>query len=133
MGSDVGTELAHERTELAMERNYYAAERTQMAWIRTALSMISFGFTIGKLGQIIEDVTIKRVLGGVRTVSIESLAFFFVILGTLGILVSSLQHWQRVRELRRMGLRRRVSLSFWIALVLVAIGFFALAALSLSL
>jgi uncharacterized membrane protein YidH (DUF202 family) len=71
---DVGTALAHERTDLALDRSYLAAERTLMAWIRTALSMISFGFTIGKLGQVLHDVQVKGLLGGGRTVSLENLA-----------------------------------------------------------
>ena len=40
-------------TQLALERTSMAAERTLQAWIRTALSLISFGFTIGKLGQVV--------------------------------------------------------------------------------
>jgi putative membrane protein len=49
---DVATTPVHQRTDLAMERNYLAADRTLMAWMRTSLSMISFGFTIGKLRQV---------------------------------------------------------------------------------
>ena len=40
---------------LALDRNKLAAERTLMAWIRTALSMISFGFTIYKFLQVIDE------------------------------------------------------------------------------
>ena len=131
--SDVGTALAQERTGLAIDRSYLAAERTLMAWIRTALSMISFGFTIGKIGQILSDVTIKGVMGRSHNVSIQELAFLLVILGTLALLGASLQHWHRIRELRSLGLGRELSITFWVALLLTAIGGFALTALSLSL
>jgi uncharacterized membrane protein YidH (DUF202 family) len=53
---DSATQLAQLRTDLALER--------------TALSMIGFGFTIGKLGQAIDEIEVKRVLGtSLRTVS----------------------------------------------------------------
>jgi hypothetical protein len=81
--TDIATRLAHERTDLALLRNYMAVERTLMAWIRTSLSMISFGFTIGKLGQVMTDVEVRGFLGRVRDLSVESIAYFLVILGTV--------------------------------------------------
>ena len=47
--SPTSNELAQERTDLALERTLMAADRSLMAWVRTSLSMISFGFTIYKL------------------------------------------------------------------------------------
>jgi putative membrane protein len=130
---DIGTTLAHERTDLAIERSYLAADRTLMAWIRTALSMISFGFTIGKLGQVLKDVEVKGILGRIHTLSMENLAFFLVILGTGALLLSTLQYRHRVLELRKMGLARQFSVTFLVSLVLAAVGFFAFAALALAL
>jgi len=40
---------------LALDRTRLAAERTLMAWVRTALSMISFGFTIYKFLQVLQQ------------------------------------------------------------------------------
>jgi putative membrane protein len=133
VGADVGTQLAHERTDLAIERNYLADERTLMAWIRTSLSMISFGFTIGKLGQVLHDVEFKGLLGNTRTVGVKDLAYFLVILGTASLLVAAIQHWRRVRELHNMGFGRVFSVTFIVALVLVAVGGFALTSLVLAL
>jgi putative membrane protein len=130
---DVSTRLAHQRTDLAMERNYLAAERTLMGWIRTSLSMISFGFTIGKLGQVLHEVNVKGFIGRTRTLSIENIAYFLVILGTVALLGAALQHWQRMRELRAMGLRRQFSITFIVALLLAVVGGFALSALILAL
>jgi putative membrane protein len=131
--TDVSTRLAQERTDLAMDRNMLAAERTLMAWIRTSLSMISFGFTIGKLGQVLHEVNVKGVLGRVRSVSVENIAYFLVILGTGALVGASLQHWHRMRELRAMGLRRQLSITLLVAILLSVLGGFTLGALILAL
>ena len=131
--TDMSTSLAHQRTDLALERSSMATDRTLMAWIRTALSMISFGFTIGKLGQVLQDVEVKGFLGHVRDVSVESIAYFLVVLGTLALLGAMVQHWLQVRQFRAMGLRRRISLAFVVALLLSVLGGFALSSLVLKL
>jgi len=131
--TDVGTQLAHERTDLAVDRTYLAEERTLMGWIRTTLSMISFGFTISKLGQVLDDVKLKGLFGNVRTVSVKDIAYFLVVLGTVALLFAALQHWRRVHELHTMGLGRRLGITFFVALAVVAVGGFALSSMVLSL
>jgi inner membrane protein YidH len=120
-------------TNLAMDRNYMAAERTLMAWIRTALSMISFGFTIGKLGQVLGTIEVKGFMGHTRMISVESIAYFLVILGTVALLMASIQHRVRMRQLYEMGLRRQLSTSFVVAVLLIVVGGFALSSLVLAL
>ena len=132
-GVDIGTQLAHERTDLAVERTFLASENTLMGWIRTALSMIGFGFTIGKLGNILQQVQVKGILGNTHTLSIRSLAYFLVILGTSALLIAAIQHWRRVQTLNEMGLRPKFSIAFVVALLLAAVGGFALTSLVLSL
>jgi putative membrane protein len=51
--------LAEHRTELGYDRTILALERTMMAWIRTDLSLISFGFTIYKFLE-----TMQQAAGG---------------------------------------------------------------------
>jgi len=126
--TDVGTYLAYERTDMAVQRNYLASERTLMGWIRTALSMISFGFTIGKLGQTLHEVEFKGVFR-VRTVSIQAIAYFLVVIGTVALFGATAQHILRVREYRTMGYRRRYGIAVWVAILLVLVGGFALTAL----
>jgi putative membrane protein len=117
-------------TRLAAERSYMAADRTLMAWIRTALSMISFGFTLGKLGQSVAEIQVKGiVLGGPRMVSVEGVGYFLVILGTVALLGAVLQYLLSIAEFASMGVRRRASISFFVALVLVVLGGFAFTAL----
>lgn len=118
-------------TALALERTYWAAERTLMGWIRTALSMISFGFTIGKLGQTLTAIEVHG-LRGQRMVGIDSMAYFLVVLGTLGLLAASVQFTRRVHLLCEQGLQRKPSIEFVIALVLGLMGVLAFSTLVLK-
>ena len=130
---DLGTDLAHQRTDLAIDRSFLAAERTLMGWIRTSLSMISFGFTLGKLGQVLHDVEVKGIFRPDHMISIERISYFLVILGTVALFGACVQHWRRVRELYTMGLHRQISITFIVALLLVLVGMFAFTGLVLAL
>lgn len=130
--SDVATELAHERTGVAVERTAWAAERTLMAWVRTALSMISFGFTLGKLGQALQDRSVKGALG-LRSFHVADVAYFLVVLGTLSLLAACWQYLVRLRSLRRHGLPREMSLAFVVAILLCLLGGLAFTSLVMNL
>ncbi len=59
--------------ELAVERTIMAAERTLMSWTRTSISLISFGFTIYKFLQFMQEegkAVIVRDPGGPRNFGI---------------------------------------------------------------
>jgi putative membrane protein len=124
--------LAERRTDLALERSYLASERTLMAWIRTALSMISFGFTIGKIGEAMQDNKIEGLLG-TRSYSISNIAYFLVILGISALLGAMIQHFVRVRALYHFGFPRQFSIAQGVAMLLAFVGGFALTALVLEL
>jgi putative membrane protein len=126
--SDTGTLLAQERTDLAMDRTHWAAQRTLMGWIRTALSMISFGFTIGKLGQTMEEVQVTG-LAGTRMIGIDTIAYFLVVIGTMALLGAAIQYNIRVRDLRKQGLQKQISIEFLVALVISLMGMVAFTAL----
>jgi len=123
------TNMAHERTDLAVLRSYMAAERTLMAWIRTTLSMISFGFTLAKLGQVVHDVEIKKLLGGVHVVGVRRIGYFLVVLGTVALLGATLQYRHEIHELRSMGLTRKFSIPLIVATALILLGAFAFTSL----
>jgi putative membrane protein len=116
------TRLAGTRTNLALTRNVLAAERTLMAWIRTCLAMISFGFTIGKLGDALASTRVTVVFG--RTADIVGVAYYLVSLGTLALMVAALEYRVEVANLIPSGSKRRPSLAFVIAVLLSLLGLF---------
>lgn len=127
------TEPVVTTTDLAMMRNYLASERTLMGWIRTSLSMISFGFTLGKIGQSLQSFQVKGVFGKSQMWSVEQVAYFLVILGTVALLLAIIQHRLRMRDLHRMGLERQFSVTNVVALLLTLLGLFAFSSLVLNL
>jgi inner membrane protein YidH len=129
---DTSTRLAYDRTDIALDRTYMATERTLQAWIRTTLSMISFGFTLGKLAEVLQDVEVQGPFL-TRTLSITGIAYFLVVLGTLALFGAIVQHAITVRELRARGLKGKISIAAVIAILLVFIGGFAFTALVLKL
>ena len=79
---------------LALDRTRMAAERTLMAWVRTALSMISFGFTIYKFLQVIDDESTVAVL---RPETPRNVGLTLTGLGTFALLVASAQYRQHTK------------------------------------
>lgn len=118
---DVGTQLAQERTDLAVMRTRLALERTLDAWVRTALSMISFGFTIAKFLQQMQE----KVPGPVeRPHAGRNIGLALAIMGTLGMVLAIYQHVRAYHELGLSPLRRPVSASLIVAFLIVLLGFF---------
>jgi putative membrane protein len=110
--------------DLATRRTAMAAERTLMAWIRTALAMISFGFTIGKLGDALSSAQIN-LLG--RTTDIAGLAYFLVVIGTIALILATVEYRISMANLLPPGVKRRPSVAFVIAILLSLLGVFAFA------
>ena len=100
-----------------------AAERTLMAWIRTALSMISFGFTLGKLGEVLASAKVTFAFG--RESDVKHVAYFLVILGTASLILAIVQNRMEVRGLSSQGMKRKPSLAFPVAILLSLLGIFA--------
>lgn len=73
-----------------------AADRTLMAWLRTALSMISFGFTIYKILE-----GFKEVEGYDHAINFDArmVGEFLVGLGTLSMVMGTVEYWFTIREL----------------------------------
>jgi putative membrane protein len=81
---------------LALDRTKLAAERTLMAWLRTALSMISFGFTIYKFLQVLQEQSAVAVA---RPNAPRNLALGLIGIGTGALIAACVQHVKYVHAL----------------------------------
>jgi putative membrane protein len=129
--TDLSTRLSQTRTNLSLQRTYLSNERTLESWVRTALSMISFGFTLGKIAQASHGDQVQGIFGR-HTWSISGVAYFLVIVGLVALLGATMQNWLRVRQLYAMGFPRQFSIALIVALLVAAVGIFALTALVLK-
>jgi inner membrane protein YidH len=120
--ADRSRRLADTGNDLALERTLMAAERTLMAWVRTSLALISFGFTLGKLGDVLKSA--KVTLWRERTTDITGVAYYLVVLGTVALVLATVQNRVEVSALTRQGLARRPSLAFVIAILMSLLGLF---------
>jgi inner membrane protein YidH len=121
--ADRSKRLALTSNELALERTLMAAERTLMAWVRTSLALISFGFTLGKLGDVLQSATVT--LWREHTTDIIGVAYYLVVLGTVALVLATAQNRVEVRALSRQGLARRPSLAFVVSILVSLLGLFA--------
>ncbi len=113
-------ELAQERTDLALSRNLMAADRTLMAWVRTSLSLNSFGFTIYKVllafqqggGQLPQGHTPRNI------------GLFLTGLGTVAMLLGTVEYWQSLKELHKVKEFRIWRASLVMAVLMSVMGVF---------
>jgi putative membrane protein len=118
-------ELAVERTRLAAQRTLMAADRSLMAWLRTALSMISFGFTIYKLLQGFEEAGTHLS----HASSPRTMGMFLTGMGTLAMVLGTIEYWYRLQDLRKQNNFAIWSPSLVMALFMSAIGLFLFVAI----
>lgn len=105
--------------ELALDRTRMAAERTLMAWVRTSLSMISFGFTVFKFIQIIEENNMSKFI---QDHTARNFGLFLISIGTFALIIAILQHYKYLKVLG-LGLHSKFwDLSFVVACLIGLLG-----------
>jgi len=85
---------------LALERTVLAADRTLLAWVRTAVSLISFGFTIFKLLQYVQQENIANV---VRPQTPRNIGIFMILVGIVPLLMAMIQYRHTLKRLQAKG------------------------------
>lgn len=128
--TDHVTQLAEQRTRFAVQRTFLAFERSLMAWLRTSLSMISFGFTLVKFFEYLQEQRGARVVGrfGVTWAS-DTVGMSMIGIGTVALALAVVRHKKRVDTLRAQGLAVHWNLVLIVAGLVAVLG--ALAFLSL--
>jgi len=86
-------------TKLAVQRTQLALERTLMAWIRTGVSLISFGFTIYKFFQYLQEnnhpAAAERLFGP------RGFALAMITGGIASIVLGTADHRRQLRKLEK--------------------------------
>lgn len=111
-------QLATERTDLASARTLMAADRSLMAWIRTGLSMVSFGFTIYK---ILDGFKHSAAAAGF-THSPRTVGLLLTGLGTMAVVMGTIEYFHRRRELLAFGPIKLWRPSFIMAVAMSVVG-----------
>ena len=129
----ISVELSSRRTGMSFQRTRMSADRTLMSVIRTSLSLIGFGFTIYQIFQKLFDAEVIKRAEAARNFGV-ALVVLGVAMLVLGIVyqIAFMTELRRVREqLTHDGLIHGqstfpVSLTLLVALMLLAIGVFAI-------
>jgi len=87
-----------ELSRLALIRTTGSSERSVLSWMRTYVSMYSFGFSISKFADFLQQQD-QAVVSG-----LHRLGLAIILLGIAGLTFSILEHMRRVRTMRRLGL-----------------------------
>ena len=110
---------SNQATDLARERTWLAHERTLMAWVRTATSLISFGFTIYKFFDYMQD---ERPTGVRGVISPRGYAAMMIGAGLVALVLASAQHARYMKQLRKAGGSAQYSLATVIGILVSLMG-----------
>ena len=111
-------ELAEDRTHMAAVRTGMAADRTLMGWVRTGMSMITFGFTIYKILQEVQETTASLP----RESTPRNVGLILIGVGTLSMIMGKIEYWHTLKELSQFIPFKIWRPSFIMALVMSFLG-----------
>lgn len=110
-------------------RVFFAAERTLLAWIRTGLTIIAIGFMVAKFGLFVRLLSwqFQSHVTGMSTPLSTGLGTAFVLVGSITVFVSAVQHGRFIATLPPHDLphaysrKLAVALSFIVAVLGLAL------------
>jgi len=108
-------------TRLALDRTRVAYDRTMLAWIRTATSLITFGFGVYKLFQILPAGTEPRS----HIIGAHEFGLLLVVIGLLSLLVATFEYRHNMRTLGADYAKSARSLSVIVAGLVALLGILA--------
>jgi putative membrane protein len=85
---------------LAVERTIMGADRTLLAWVRTSLSLVSFGFTLFKVLEALQQTAAGRVL---REHTPRNIGIFLILVGMVPLMLAMYQYHGTIRRLGGKG------------------------------
>jgi inner membrane protein YidH len=92
-------QTTNDATRLALSRTILAHDRTLMAWVRTSTSMISFGFTIYKFFQFVQN---DRSAPHAETLlEPRGVALVMILIGVGGLVLATIDYRHQIEALRR--------------------------------
>lgn len=124
---DLKTAMAQKLSsnQLAIDRTRLAHERTLLAWVRTATSLISFGFTIYKFFQYLEE---KGQAREGRILGPREFALVLIGTGLVALFFATIQHRLDIKRMRALYPEVPYSLATVLAGLMSILGIIALLA-----
>lgn len=107
---------------LAYDRTWLSYERTMQAWIRTAISLITFGFSVYKLVDIVD----RSPADARYRVGPQVFGVVLVAIGFVALAIATVEYRQSIRVLRTEYGESPRSTSVFFAGLVAALGIFAL-------
>ena len=116
---------ANTSTLLATDRTRLAHDRTLMAWVRTSTSLISFGFTIYKFFQYLQE---KQGATERSWIGPRGYGLLMICIGIVALALATVQHRRDMKALRVLHPEVPYSLVTVLAGLMSALGIGALLA-----
>jgi putative membrane protein len=99
-------------------RTVMAADRTLMAWIRTSMGLLTFGYTIYKILQEVQNVGKVDIHDNAP----RNTGVFLTLAGTVALIMGIAEYCGTIRLLRRSYPLRVVRPSLIMSLVMASVG-----------
>ena len=93
-------EIVRALSALALVRTAFSSQRSLMSWMRTSVSLYTFGFSITKFTDYLEQQKQDVELSG----SPRLLGLIFIAMGIVAIVLAVFEHAKRIRRMNQLGL-----------------------------